>query len=110
MAEFLIEAKLNPAGNVTSAKTVSFSFFRDKSLEEAAKKWIFEEDASKQERIAYIKFVMRIMPKETDPAELTTIFHYPAEVEIRHVVYKAPTTTDPDIIEKEMPSKKKPMR
>ena len=90
-----------------SAKTISYSLFKDLSLEETAKKWLFEKGIEGKERTAHIKFVLRIMPEKTDLSELSTIYRYPAEIEIRHVVFKGSSNEDPEF-DKEIPVQKKP--
>ena len=95
VAEVVIEVRLDDQGRVTSAKTFSASLFKDSSFEDTAKQWVFEESKSKKERIAYIKFVLRIMPKGTTSSELTTIYRYPAEIEIRSLVFTPRITTAP---------------
>lgn len=40
VVEFVIEVKINKEGQVITAKTISFSLFKDASLEETAKKWV----------------------------------------------------------------------
>jgi hypothetical protein len=95
MAEVVVEVTLNSEGEVISAKTVSFSLFKDFSLEETAKQWVFEKSKGKEIRTAKIKFILRIMPKGTSPSDLTTIYRYPSEIEIRNVVYDSQITTAP---------------
>lgn len=107
VAEVIVEARLDNRGKVISAKTVSFSLFKDISFENTAKQWVFEESPNEKERIAQIKFILRIMPKGTNPQELTTIFRYPTEVEIRSLVFASQITTVP-LPDTEKPKKKKP--
>ena len=107
VAEFLIEVKLNSEGNVIAAKTISFSLFKDLSPEETAKKWVFGKDLTRKERVAHIKFVMRIMPESTILSEFNTIYRYPAEIEIRHTVFKGSSNDDPEF---DPPIPKKPER
>lgn len=95
VAEVVVEVRLDYQGRVTSANIVSASLFRDSSFEETAKQWIFEKSKSKKERIAHIKFIMRIMPTETNSSELTTIYRYPTEIEIRSPIITPPITTAP---------------
>lgn len=102
VAEIIVEVRLNSRGEVVSAKTISFSLFKDISFENTAKQWIFEESPNEKERIAKIKFILRILPKDTNPQNLTTIFRYPAEVEIRSLIFVSQVTTAP------LPDKEKP--
>jgi hypothetical protein len=106
VAEVVVEARIDPQGKVTLAKMISASYFRDSSFEDAAKQWLFEPSNSKEQRIANIKFVMRIMPKTTLPSELTTIYRYPAEIEIRSPVFTPHITADPLPIKEERPKQK----
>jgi hypothetical protein len=106
IAEVFIEVKIDSEGKVISAKTISYSLFKDLSLEETAKKWLFEKGIEK-ERTAHIKFVLRIMPEKTDLSELSAIYRYPTEIEIRHVVFKGSSNEDPEF-DKEIPVQKKP--
>jgi hypothetical protein len=84
----VIEVRINPLGDVTSAKTVKFSLFGDQSIEDAAKLWQFAAAANNQERTVLLTFVFRIMPKGTAESELTTIFTAPYQVEVRHEVFE----------------------
>jgi hypothetical protein len=104
VTEVIVEVRIDNHGKVVSAKTVSFSLFKDISFEKTAEQWIFEESPNEKERIAQIKFILRIMPKGTSPQELTTIFRYPTEVEIRSLVFPSQITTAP------LPDKKKPQK
>jgi hypothetical protein len=105
VAEVVVEVKLNNEGKVISAKTIFASLFQDISFENTAKQWMFEDSLSKDERIAHIKFVLRIMPKGTSQSELTTIYRYPSEIEIRDLVFPSQITTGP-LPDKEKPPKK----
>ena len=105
-AEVVIEVKLDHEGKVISAKTVSFSLFKDLSFEDTAKQWVFEKSSAKEERFAHIKFVLRIMPRGTNSSELTTIYRYPTEIEIRSLVFTSQITTFP-LPEKEQSQNKK---
>ena len=107
VVEFVIEVKINKEGQVITAKTISFSLFKDASLEETAKKWVFVKNSAREERVARIKFVMRIMSEDTILSELNTIYNYPAEIEIRHAIFK-PQITEAPVFDKETPSQKKP--
>jgi len=73
VAEAVIQVKINKEGKVTSAQTKSVTLFKDLSFEETAKKWLFENDSSKEERIVEIKFILRIMPKGTSKSEITEV-------------------------------------
>lgn len=106
VAEIVVEVKIDSDGKVISAKTSFASLFKDISFENTAKQWIFEKSMSSEERTAYIKFILRIMPKETNPSELTTIYRCPSEIEVRNVIFPSQITTGP-LPDKEKPKKKK---
>jgi hypothetical protein len=102
VAEMVVEVKINSDGKVTASKIVDVTLFRDLGVESTAKQWIFERSTNRKERIARIKFVFRIMPKETDTVDLTTIFRHPLEVEVRKPIFDSPITTAP------LPDQEKP--
>lgn len=95
VAEIVVEAKINSEGNVTATKTIAFTLFTDLSVEQTARQWVFERNTNRKERTAKIKFVFRIMPRDTDSTNLTTIFRYPFEVEVRSRVFDSQKTSSP---------------
>lgn len=96
MNEVVVEVNVNSDGNVTSAKTVSVTLFRDTSFETTAKRWRFAPSSDgKEERIAQIKFILRIMPKDTPLDQLTTIYTAPYQIEVRHEVFEPQVTSAP---------------
>ena len=94
--EVVIGVTINNEGKVTSARTISASIFSDKYLEDAAKRWLFESSPNKELRTAEIKFIMRVMPKGTSIYDLTTIYTYPAQLEIRHEFIEASAPHPPE--------------
>lgn len=110
VAEVVVEAEIDSSGDVTSAKIVSASLFRDNSFEETAKRWRFNSTSDhEQKRIARIKFILRIMPKNTSPGELTTIYTTPYQIEVRHEVFSPQVTSAPipDELKRIRPKKKR---
>jgi hypothetical protein len=106
VAEVVIEVKINNEGKVTSTKTVFFTHFTDLSIDDVARQWIFEKSTDQNERTAKIRFVFRVMPKEAEAQDLTTIYRYPSEIEVRSRIIDSPKTSFP-LPDKEKPSKKK---
>ena len=106
VAEAVVRVTINKEGKVTSAQTISVTVIRDVAFEEAAKKWLFESSPNEEERMAEIKFILRIMPKGTDISELTTIYTSPAQIEIRHEVFDSKPTK----LSLERPSRTQPKR
>jgi hypothetical protein len=92
-----VEVNIQPDGHVSSAKYVGGGgeLPRDDLFEQTALRWRFSSTGGSQERTAQITFVLRIMPKETRGVELTTIYTAPYQMEIRHLVFDAPVTSDP---------------
>ncbi len=105
-AEVIIAVKINKEGRVTSTKTISFSKFSDLSLDDTAKQWVFEQSTNQNERTANIKFFFRIMSKETEAQDLTTIYRDPYEMEVRSRIIDSPKTAFP-LPFKEKPKKKR---
>jgi hypothetical protein len=94
----IVEVKIQPDGHVSSAKCIGGSEdfpWRDHSFEDTALKWRFSSTDGLQERTARLTFVFRIMPKGTSVADLTPIYTAPYQMEIRHIVFDAPVTSDP---------------
>jgi TonB family protein len=100
VGESVVEVKINPAGEVTSAECVGGSPdfpWRDHSFEVAAMRWRFSPTANGvQERVLRITFVLRIMPKGTHDDELTPIYTAPYQMEVRHAVFEPPANYDPN--------------
>jgi len=91
-----IEVEIDSSGNVVSAKTVNFTLFQDRSIEEAAMKWKFERgEANNKVRKAVLKFAFRIMPDDTNVDDLGTIFNFPYEIEVRSKIIKSRIIADP---------------
>ena len=103
VAEVVIKVTIDRTGSVTSATTESASLFKDQSFEDTAKRWLFEKDSTQNERVAKIKFILRIMPKETAISDITTIYRYPLEMEVRRPIIPSQITSSPLPIEIKKP-------
>ncbi|MCZ2392040.1 MAG: hypothetical protein LC113_13315 [Acidobacteria bacterium] len=90
-----VEVQIDSAGNVSSAKTVEFTLFKDRSIEETAMKWKFDTGEEGRVRKAVLKFAFRIMPENTSIDELGTTFTFPYEIELRRTVIKSKMIEDP---------------
>lgn len=90
-----IEVQIDSAGNVLSTKTVEFTLFKDKSIEETAMKWKFDTGEEGKVRKAVLKFAFRIVPENTSIDELGTTFTFPYEIEVRRTVIKSRIIEDP---------------
>jgi len=84
----VIEVKIDKAGEVISAKTGEFTRYTDDSFEATAKRWRFDPSQESEERSARITFLFRTLPKGTPENELTPIFTYPFQIEVRHEVFE----------------------
>jgi TonB family protein len=83
----VIEVQIDASGTVSSAKIVEGDplFRQGKIYEETARRWQFAAaHNSTGMRTARLTFAFRIMSKDTAPAELTTVFMPPYQVEVRH--------------------------
>jgi hypothetical protein len=84
----VIEVQIDVTGAVSMAKIVDGDvlFRQGKIYEATALRWRFAADKNGAGlRTARLTFVFRIMPKETPPAELTSVFMPPyKKVEVRH--------------------------
>lgn len=89
----LIEVEINAAGEVTSARSVSGHPLLRKSAENAARRWRFASAANA--RTVLLTFTFRIVPNDTSPEELTSVFTPPYQVEVRHQAYKPIIHSDP---------------
>ena len=91
-----IRATVSKAGIVKSAKLVEghqgHTLLRSPARD-AAKKWRFEPGNEKRE--VNLVFVFRIMPRDTPDGDLTTRYHYPRRIEVRHVIPQGMVNTDP---------------
>lgn len=111
VGQSVVEVRINPAGEVTSAKCVGGSSdfpWGDHSFEVAATRWRFSPTtAGARERSLRVTFVLRIMPKGTSNAELTPIYTAPYQMEVRHLVFEPLTIQDPNFTEGEPPTRKR---
>jgi TonB family protein len=83
----VVEVQINAEGNVSMAKIVDGDtlFRQGKIYESTARRWRFAAaKAGSDLRTARLTFVFRIMPNDTPPAELTSVFMPPYQVEVRH--------------------------
>jgi TonB family protein len=83
----VIEVQVDATGAVSMAKIVDGDalFRAGKIYETTARRWRFavaKDGASL--RTARITFVFKIMPKDTPPDDLTSVFIPPYQVEVRH--------------------------
>ncbi len=83
----VVEVQVDAAGTVTAAKIIEgdLLFRQGKIYEATAQRWRFAtaKDGTSL-RTARLTFVFRIMPKDTLPADLTSVFMPPYQVEVRH--------------------------
>jgi TonB family protein len=83
----VVEVQVDAEGNVSLAKIVDGDalFRQGKIYESTARRWRFAaaKDGSGL-RTARLTFVFRIMPNDTPPIELTSVFMPPYQVEVRH--------------------------
>lgn len=104
-----VKVTINQVGEVSEAELVESSPLKDLSFVETARKWRFNAlSTDSQHRTAMIKYVLRIMPKDTPLNELTTIYSFPYEIEVRHEVFDMPTNSDPYFNKKSSTKKRKP--
>lgn len=89
----LIEVEMNAAGEVTSTRSVSGHPLLRKSAENAARRWRFTSTANARTR--QLTFAFRLLPKDTPPEELTSVFTPPYQVEVRHQPYEPIIHSDP---------------
>ena len=111
-AKATVEVKVDASGKVISASIIDSSqgLYRDRTFEESAKRWQFAPALNGADlRTANLTFILRIMPKGTPYRELTSIFHPPYQVEIRHEMFEPYTNKDPkpDTSPSQRPGKKK---
>lgn len=82
-----IEVAINQSGDVADAKAVEASgppkVYRKEWYEQLARQWQFAGSDLASVRTARIKFTFRLMPKETPPEQLCTVFLPPYDVEVR---------------------------
>ncbi|HEX8163963.1 MAG TPA: energy transducer TonB [Pyrinomonadaceae bacterium] len=86
-----VSVRIDEQGNVTSAQAVGGGTFFRRPAEKAARQWRFvPSESGEKVRTAKIIFVFRIMPPNTPPEELGTVFTPPNLVEIRSEYFKVP--------------------
>lgn len=94
----VVEAIINADGEVISAKTIEASLFDDPTARFAAQRWRFAPtNKETPNREARLTFIFRMMPKETKPEEVLTIFTPPYQIEVRHKDIQPIIITDPEI-------------
>jgi hypothetical protein len=77
-----IEAEVSSGGDVTGTRLLESSGPNlRKDSENAARQWKFSPASNS--RKCTITFYYRIMPDQTPEEELTSVFHYPLEFEVR---------------------------
>ena len=85
MSDVIVEVKIDPAGNVSSAEAVSGHPLLQQAAKMAANRWKFEPAAAKSaSRTAKLQFVFRIADKKLPASEATPVFMPPYKVEITH--------------------------
>ena len=90
-----VSVQIDGQGNVTSAQAVDGGTFFRRPAEKAAWQWRFAHSESGEKvRTAKIIFVFRIMPPNTPPEKLGTVFTPPNLVEIRSEYFKVPGKGD----------------
>jgi len=83
-----VKVKVNKTGQVISTKLIEGHKLLQSAALEAARRWRFEQGIDHRE--AQLVFSFRVMPKETSPADLTSIFRPPYAVEVRRTIPDIP--------------------
>lgn len=92
----VIEAQVNAAGEVVSARAVDGHSLLRQAAENAARRWRFTPVAGGASTHAVtLTFIFRIMPRETTADELTPVFTLPYQVEVRHRPFEPVIDSDP---------------
>lgn len=96
--EVIVEAMVDAMGVVASAHTISgHPLLRQvRTFEETARRWRFAPSTDGvSTHTVRLTFAVRIMPKDTPPAELATVFMPPYKVEVRHLPLEPIVHSDP---------------
>lgn len=94
----VIEVKIGANGKVTAAQIIEGHplLRQGRSFEDTARRWQFTPSiGSEVFRTARLKFIFRIMPKETSVDELTPEYSPPYQVEVRHLPFVPVVDSDP---------------
>jgi TonB family protein len=104
-----VEVQINASGEVASARSINGHPLLCKQAEITARRWRFELAKNNTEtRIATLKFVFRIAPKETSADDLTSVFTPPYQVEVKHKPFEPIIESDPpSFVRPTKPQKKK---
>ena len=89
-SDVIVEAKVNNAGEVSTAKATSGHPLLQQAAQAAARRWKFEPSAgSNDPRTVRLTFVFKITEEKKAAAEVTPVFFPPYKVEITHAPAKA---------------------
>jgi hypothetical protein len=90
-----VSVEIDDQGNVTSARAVGGQSFFTRPAVLAAKQWRFAPSENGEKiRTTKLIFMFRIMPPDTPPEDIITVFIPPNSVEIRTEYFKVPGRDD----------------
>lgn len=93
--EVAVRVKVDREGLVTSARAIEGHVLLRAEAAKVARRWCFRPLANAPERTASLRFVFRIVPRETSDDELTAVFTLPNQVEVRHRPFQEVVDSDP---------------
>jgi len=79
----VVEVQINSKGLVKEVRTVEGTGVLSAAAEQSARRWVFSATDSKETRIVKLIYDFRIIPYDTPPIELLSVFRPPLAVEIR---------------------------